>query len=190
MARGVTDQFLRIVQREQHRAILTFFVAIALVAPALFLADLADEPKLGSVAQAFLGALVLAFLGGLLVSWRHFQAINKGLKTHWTTWMRFSTSSASLEDVERKVHGKAPATSTLRAAGLAVLILANGAAFALLWAEVPSAPLFTTLAVVLDGITLGITAAGSLWLLGWCSLFRRAVAELVEEGQMGIWGER
>jgi len=190
MARGVTDQFLRIVHREQRNAILTLFAAVALVAPALFLADLADAPKLGSVAITFLAALALSFAGGLLYSWRHFRAVNHGLKTHWTTWMRFSTTSGSLDDVERKVKGKAPASGSLKGFALALLVLANGAAFALLWAEAAIGPAFTLLAVVLDGVTLGLTAAGSLWLLGWCSLFRRAVQELVEEGQMGIWGER
>ncbi|HWG89703.1 MAG TPA: hypothetical protein VNZ52_02540 [Candidatus Thermoplasmatota archaeon] len=190
MARGVTDQFLKIVERDRHRALLTLFAALALVAPAYFLAELADAPRLGAVAVTFFAALVVAFIAGLITAWRHYHRVNKDLKERWTTWMRFSTSAGTLDDVERKVQGKAPASTALKAAGLALLVIGNGVAFALLWAESPAGPFATALAVILDGITLGLTAAGSLWLLGWCTLFRRAVGQLVEEGQMGIWGER
>lgn len=188
MPRGVTDQFLKILDNEKRTSLKSALAMLALFVLAYFLAELTDEPLLGRVVLLAGVSLILGIGGGLALAWRRTQKYNESLRDSWNAWMRMSLSSTRVADVARQVEEKGP---RLPLAGVlwGALFLANALAFALLWVE--AAYGFTAGAAVttLNGLVLGGIVGSAVWNLRWAGQFHKALDELMADGELGVWGE-
>jgi hypothetical protein len=189
MPRGVTDQFLRILDNERKHAVRTVLAMAALAVFAYFMAELTDEPLLGPVVWLSLAALAVGVGLGLVWAWRTTTRYGESLREQWNAWMRMSLSATRVHEVARSVanQGKRP---PLEGPAWATLLLANVALFVALWVEAPWALAFGVAVTTANGLTLGALAGASLWNLRWARRFSTALDELVREGNLGLWGER
>jgi hypothetical protein len=190
MPRGVTDQFLAILQNERRHAFRTIAAMAALSVFGYFMAELTDQPLFGSV--VLLGAVALvAGLGlGLLWAWRTTTRYNASLRASWNAWMRMSLSATRVEQVARGVERKGPSWAhRVAGVGWAALFLANVALFVALWDEVAWGTTLGAAVTVANGLVLGALVGASAWNLRWAQQFTTALDELVAEGQVGLWGE-
>ncbi len=190
MVKGVSDQFLRILNNERRVAVRSVAAGIVAAALALFMANLADEPLFGTESFAYAVALFVGVATGVAVGWRRSTRFEESLRAGWNAWMRFSLSCARVDEVYRKASNR-PAPSAVAAGVLAgALVVANALLFALLWVEAPAARALGVPVALADGLAAGAWIGSSAWSLGWTRSFRKALAELVRDGSIGIWGER
>lgn len=188
MPRGVTDQFLRILQRERSTSVRTALSMLGLFFFAYFMAELTDGPLLGAVVVL---ALVMAIVGlavGVLWGRHRTERYNDSIRASWNAWMRMSLSCASVEEVARHVANR-PRAPPVAGVGWAALFLANALLFVLLWFEASFAVVFGVMVTTANGLVLGALAGNALWSLRWIAQFSKAIDELIAQGQLGMWGE-
>lgn len=188
MPHGVNDQFLRILKNERKGSLRAIVIALALVPLAYFMAELTDHAFVGIVVWLAFGALALGVAGGLL--WRRHQTAryNESLRQSWNAWMRMSSSCARIDEVARHVENKrAHVTGSAAASGL--LVVLNGALFAVLWAELTWGLQMGAIVTVINGVVLGALAGHAAWSWRWTAQFHRALDELISDGKVGLWGE-
>lgn len=190
MARGVSENFLRIARREQRLG-RRAAVAAALLAPAAaFLADLADDPAYGPV----WGLFVVALIGGLgLGAWlaqRRLAHYEDGLRLQWNHWMRQASGASRMAEVERKVQERDGLPPFAAQAAALALVVANVLLFALLWTAHPAAQPLAWVTLAADGLVLGALVTGSALTVRWARDFVRAAEDLVAKGEVAMWGER
>lgn len=192
MPAGVAYGFLEILDREVRARGLRLAAVPFLAAAALFLAELSDAPPWGPNVDLALLSLVGGALVGVVVSWIRFRRRQESLRGRWRKWMQWSQSATRLGEVEARVEGRrVPADrSTLRAAAWAGAVLANGAVFVGLWYGWTGIEGVARLVVFADGLAVGLLAGDSLWGLQWSYRLRRAVREMIDDGELGVWGER
>jgi hypothetical protein len=190
MARGVSENFLRIARREQRLGRRAALAALLLAPLAAFLADLADDPAYGPVWGLFLGTLLGGLCLGLWLTQRRIAHYEDGLRLQWNHWMRHAANASRLTDVERKVQERDPPPALLAQAGALGLALLNALLFALLWVASPAAQPLAWLTIALDGLVLGALVTSSALLVRWAKDFVLAAEDLVQKGEVAMWGER
>lgn len=190
MVRGVSRNFLNIAQREQRVGRRTAFLAVGLAPLAAFLGELSDAPGYGPVWSLFVIAVLAGLGAGWVLTRRRLHHYEGDLQVQWNHWMRFSTSSARLADIDRRVHERDPSPAFL-GTGLAVALLGvNVALFALLWIEHPAAAVLSWIVMAADGLVLGALITSSALLTRWAKDLARSAEELVQTGEVPLWGER
>jgi hypothetical protein len=190
MARGISTNFLNLARREQRLAVRTAVAAAALALPAAFLADLADIPGYGPVWVLFVltcgaGLVVGAALARGRVA--HYEA---DLQLQWNHYMRGAVNAGRIADVDRKVHEKDPLPPVLSDAAAVVLASLNVLVFVLLWVEHPLASPLSWAVVAVDGLALGTLVTSSALMGRWARSFVRTAEDLVQKGEIPVWGER
>lgn len=188
MPHGVNDQFLRILQNEKRGSLRAVVLALALVPLAYFMAELTDEPFLGTVVWIVAASLAVGAVGGVLWARHRTAQYNESLRQSWNAWMRQSASCARIDEVARHVRN-APEHVGLRSASAALVVVLNGALFGFLWAELAWALALGVVVTGLNGIVLGFLAGHAVWHWRWTAQFAKALDELLAEGQVGLWGE-
>jgi hypothetical protein len=189
MPRGVTDQFLNILDLEHRHAVRTLPAAVGVAAAGQFLAELADEPLFGLVSALFTLSLVLGAAFGVFLARRRTRAWSESLRGHWSSWMRFSVSSTTVREVDLKARGKTPAPPALAGVFWALALLANAALFAALWYEVPGASDAAFAVALADGLLVGAWIGSTFWTWRWTRSVDKALRDLIKDGQIGLWGE-
>lgn len=190
MARGVSENFLKLARREERLGRRAVVVAALVAFPAAFLAELADDPGYGPVWLLFLAFALLGVLAGMVWAQRRLAHYEDDLRLQWNHWMRHAVRAQRLAEVESRTHDRDPLPSATWSAATALLVLLNAALFALLWAAHPAGALLAWPVIGLDGLVLGAAAASSALLARWCRDFVRSAEEMVERGELAMWGER
>jgi hypothetical protein len=188
MPRGVTDQFLKILDNERRSSVRTVAAMGALAVFAYFMAELTDEPLLGAVVWLALGALVAGIAAGGVLAWRRTETYNASIREAWNQWMRMSLSCSRVDEVARHVHEKGR-RAPLAGVAWSALFLANALLFAALWLEASWALTLGVVVTAANGLVLGALLGHALWNLRWSSQFHRALDDLMANGQLGVWGE-
>jgi drug/metabolite transporter (DMT)-like permease len=188
MPRGVTDQFLRILENERKANLRAALIMAGLFLFAYFMAELTDEPLAGRVVMLALVALLVGVGVGIWYGHRTTEKYNESLRASWNQWMRMSLSCDRVDEVARHVQQKGKALP-VAGVGWSLLFLANVLLFIVLWTEWSQAVTFGTGVTVANGIVLGAIAGHAVWDLRWAKQFHKALDELVAEGQVGLWGE-
>lgn len=188
MPRGVTDQFLKILENERKHSVRTTIAMAALFVLAYFMAELTDQPLFGPIVLLAIVTLLVGIALGGTWGWRTTTKYNESLRESWNAWMRMSLSATSVNEVSRNVKNKGkpwPVASV----GWSLLLLANVALFVALWTEQPWGLTLGAAVTTANGLTLGALVGTSLWNFRWSKQFGSALDELVTEGQVGLWGE-
>lgn len=190
LAKGVSDQFLRILENERRLAIRHVGIGAALALVALFMANLADEPLFGTESFAYAVALFLGVGGGLALAWWRSRQVSESIRSGWNAWMRFSVSCTRVDEVYRKAAGRRARSPAVTGVGAAALFFANAILFVLLWVDAPSSAWLGVPTVMADGIVVGGWLGSSAWRFGWALSFTKALEDLLRDGSIGLWGER
>lgn len=188
MPRGVTDQFLKILQHERRSNLRTALAMAGLSLVAYFMAELTDQPLLGAVVWLALGSLLVGAGAGLAYAWRQTRAYNESLRASWNQWMRMSLSCARVDEVARHVQARGRATPVANV-GWGLLFAANATLFGALWADAAFALLLGAAVAVANGLVLGTLAGRAVWNLEWSRRFSTALHEMLGRGEIGLWGE-
>ncbi|MGB0652005.1 MAG: hypothetical protein ACPGQL_02295 [Thermoplasmatota archaeon] len=188
MARGVASNFLQILDgdaRAAHRRIIILAVLLpVLAAPAYLLGDLV---ALGAHAVVGLLALPVGYLAGRS---RYVGTFEASLKQTWNRWMRFAVSCETVPEVYRKVTGRsgrnlpylyAALLTLLWAAEIVLLVVALAGSGAGL--DLAALPVVIANAAVAGGL-LGYQVKAR----NWCRTFVASVKEMMDDGELGVWG--
>lgn len=188
MPHGVNDQFLKILKNERKGSVRAIVIAASLVPLAYFMAELTDHAFAGVVVGLAFLTLGVGVGGGLLWGRHQTKAYNESLRQSWNAWMRMSLSCARVDEVARHVQNKRKPVA-LAGIASALLVVLNGALFAILWAEASWGLEFGAIVTGLNGIVLGFLAGHAAWSWRWTAQFNKALDELISDGKVGLWGE-
>jgi hypothetical protein len=182
---GVATHFLDVLAADQRSARARSAFAAVLVAgmavPAWFLFPW--EGVAVHFAAAFVGVVA-----GVLFARSRTRRYEASIRTTWTQWMRFAVSAESVAEVHRKVRGR-PGRN-LPYIYAAVLFGVWGLEVGLLvLAFLEDAPAELAAPVIaLNGLLAGFLLGHFLVTARWFAGFRRSVSELVDSGEIGMWG--
>lgn len=190
MPRGITDQFLKILEAEARRAWTVLALGVAAFVPALILADLADPPQFGSVATICLAVALLATAAAAALAYRAARKRTLALADEWSQWMKYSVASGTIDEIERKVHDRPLRPSWLAGFLVAAFLVANALVFALLWFEASAAAPMAAAMAAANGGAVGVLVGTSALRLWWAKSATAAAQELVGAGTVSVWGER
>lgn len=188
--RGITDQFLKILDLESRRAWAVLAAGAVAFAVALFLADLADRPRFGDVTVAFAAVALLATAVTALWAWRRAKWRTMRLADEWSAWMKFSVGSASIAEIERKVRDRPASPPWAPGLVVALFAIANAVVFALLWADAAIAVAAALAIAVANGLAIGVLLGTTGLRLWWARSATAAANDLVGSGAVSVWGER
>lgn len=182
---GVASHFMELLGADQatcrRRGVTLLIVTALLAVPAYFIL-----PWLGLALHA-LGAIA-GLLVGSLATRRRTQTFETSLRGTWKSWMRWSAACESVPEVHRRVEGRsnrnvpwwtAALLTTLWALEVGLLLLAFHNEGSLAWA----APV-----LVLNGLLPALFAAHFLRLRSWLAELGQSLSDLVQEGELGVWG--
>lgn len=182
---GVASHFLQVleadVRLDQRRGLVLLVAAVLLAVPAYLL-----YPWQGLLAHGV--AVLVGLLAGQLWSRRRTREYEASLRGTWKSWMRHSVAAESLPELYLRVRGKAARNRPwLAAAGLTLLWAVEVLLLALAFQDTdPTAWAFPVIA--LNGLVPAFLAVHYLHLKGWTREFGASVRDLVDSGEIGVWG--
>ncbi len=185
MAKGVANNFLHLLegdlQASRRRIVVLTLVALALAAPSWFLS--------GTTGIAVHGATCLgAVLVGLLAARRRYvSTYQASLTVSWNRWMRFSSSCESIPEIYRKVTNRSHRNLPyLYAALLTILWVAEIGLLLLALDDVGGALALPVIGAnaLLVGLLLGFHLRGR----AWYRTFKASLHDMVQAGEVGVWG--
>jgi disulfide bond formation protein DsbB len=133
-------------------------------------------------------ALVGAGLGIVMANGT-VKRYERSIQSTWSQWMRFAVAADSVAEVFRKVHGRSGRNLPFLYA--AVLFLAWGLEAVLLvlaFTAGEQSPALAVPVLALNGLVAGAIAGSGFVTARWLRTLRGTVAEMVESGEMGVWG--
>lgn len=185
MVKGVAQNFMSLVQGDLRasrvRIWVLFALALLLSVPAYLLA-----PPGGLVVHWI--AVACAAVAGLVVGVMGHRRLEASLKGEWNRWMRFAVSCQSVPEVHRKVRGRSGRNLPLLYAALLTLAWAAELGLLILAFFNPADQYLAVPVIAANGIVaggmLGYYAMGARWY----RTLSTSIRELVDEGELGVWG--
>ena len=189
MPPGVASHFLQILAGDQRSArgkvLLSGVLAVVFLGLALFLGG-------PSGMLVHLGAVAVGLLVGLAVARSTVRRYESSIRGTWTQWMRFAVAAETVPEIHRKVRGRQGRNLPFVYAGVlfavwgleaVLLVLAfvnksDGAANLVLASPI----------IALNGLLAGGLLGYFLHVARWFGTFRATVAEMVDSGEIGVWG--
>lgn len=164
-----------------RQALVAAALAVLLAGPALAILAL---PGLA----VHLVSAGLGVVGGMFLAHRTTKTYESSMKASWQRWMRFAVSCETVPEVARKVAGHASLPrAALHASGLALLWVLEVLLLLVALEEGRSAALALPV-LLLNGVLAG-WLMGRAWVVrGWTRRLRDSVGEMVQSGELGLWG--
>jgi hypothetical protein len=182
---GVASHFVQLLESDVRiggrRAGILLAVTLLLAIPAYLI-----YPWQGLLVHAV--AALVGLLAGQVFSRRRVRSYEASLRGTWKTWMRFSVAAESVPELYRRVNGQAHRNRPwLAAAGLTLLWAVEVGLLALAFQDSdPSAWAFPVIA--LNGLVPGFLFVHYAHVRGWTRQFTASVRDLVDSGEIGVWG--
>lgn len=187
MPSGVASHFLDILGADRRACRTRAVVGGVLGVVFLGLAHLL-MPLVGMAVHA--GAYLVGALLGVLAGRMRVRKYEASIRGTWTQWMRYAPAAESVAELHRKVHGRSGRNLPyLYAAVLFVFwgVEATLVVLALLRDAGPTAVLSVP-AIAFNGLLAGVILGHGLTLARWIATFRASVTEMVESGEINVWG--
>lgn len=188
MPPGVASHFLQVLAGDQRSArgkvLLTAILAILFLG---FAAYLGGAAGMGLHA----GAVLAGILGGLLVARSTVRRYESSIRGTWTQWMRFAVAAETVPEIHRKVRGRQGRNLPFVYAGILTLFWGLEAGLLVLAFVKPDGQTSLALAspiLLLNGLLLGGLLGYFLHVHRWYGAFRATVSEMVDSGEIGVWG--
>jgi hypothetical protein len=184
----VASHFLNILAADARSARTKVVVATILGLGLFGLAYILAPPWQGVAVHA--GALLVGGLVGLLAARSRIRRYEQSIRGTWTQWMRYAVAAETVPEVYRKVRGRSGRNLPILYA--AVLTVVWGAEVGLLVLAL-AAKQDLGLVVVAPVIAFNGLLAGSMVghfavMRRWMGTFAASVKELVETGEINVWG--
>ncbi len=186
MAQGIAGNLLQIVAADRRtmtrRVVVTGILLPILIVPAAVMAA-----AWGAVTH-LLAAGIGAALGAFWAQRRYADTYTHSLQNNWNAWMKYAISCTSIPEVHHKVIGRNTHNRVfLMAAGLTALwsleLLLFAAAFAVDLSGNVTLPV-----IAVNALLIGAILGASLKAQVWYKEFDGSVRELVQSGEIGVWG--
>lgn len=156
-------------------------VAVLLAAPAYFL-----MPWEGLAAHGL--AVLAGLLGGHIWSRRRVALYEASLRGTWKSWMRWSVASESVPETYRRVIGRSVRNVPYwMAAGLTTLWVLEVGLLVLAFQDT-QAPWVALPVIALNGILPGVLITHYAQMRRWLHEFADSVSDMVQTGEIGVWG--
>lgn len=182
---GVASHFVQLldadVRLSGRRATILLAVLLLLAVPAYLI-----YPWQGLLVHAV--AALVGLLAGQVWSRRRVKDYEASLRGTWKTWMRHSVAAESMPELYLRVQGKSIRNRPwLAAAGLTFLWAVEVGLLVLAFQDTdPTAWAFPVLA--LNGLVPAFLFVHYAHLRGWIRGFSASVRDLVDSGEIGVWG--
>ncbi len=186
MARGVSKDFINLLFDDANSSRSRVIVSAVILAVLTGLAAYLWLPW----GLAVHGGAVLVGLGmGWLIGNGAVGRFEGSIRGEWNKWMQLSPACDTVSEVGRKVKGR-------RAANRAYVI---AAVLTLLWAAELLMVAFAfdgqtgwpiAVAIGANGVFAGALLGHQLRLMTWTKGFATSLAEMVRDGELGVWGVR
>jgi peptidoglycan/LPS O-acetylase OafA/YrhL len=186
---GVGSHFLQILSADQRFARRRLIVSSAL-AVVLFGAAYWILPWEGLAFHA--GGLLFGVMAGYLIARTRSRDWETSVRQSWGEWMKLSVGCESVPDIHRRVEGRSLRNRAhLHAGALTALWALELILLALAFHETPDATaqaLWSVPVLVANGLLMGGMAAYFAKLGRWTADFQKGISELVDSGEIGVWG--
>lgn len=186
MARGVNHHFLHLVQadRDTYRnwSLLAAILAVLLFAPAYFL-----YPWVGVAGYALAAGSGVAI--GVAIAAKRVSAKEHAISMDWNGWMAACEGKESIGGVWRAMKGKSSRNQVILAAMAGATFWTLQVILVLLAMSNPSAVQVIPF-IVVNGIIAGLPLGALLRTHRWLKQFAVSLEEMVESGEIGVWGVR
>lgn len=187
MPSGVASHFLDILGADRRAARTRAVVGAVLGVAFLGLAQLLF-PLWGMAVHA--GAFAVGALVGLLAGRSRVRRYEASIRGTWTQWMRYAPAAESVAELHRKVHGRSGRNIPyVYAAVLFVFWGVEATLVVLALLRDNGAPtVLAAPAIAFNGLLGGIILGHGLQMARWLAAFRASVTEMVESGEINVWG--
>lgn len=182
---GVASHFLQILAGDQRSA-RGKVTLLALLALALFAAAYALGGAGGLLVH--LGALVAGIVLGLLAARSAVRRYEASIRGTWTQWMRFAVAAETVPEIHRKVRGRQGRNLPILYAAVLTLVWGLEALLLVLAFTGSKSLGVASPAIALNGLLAGGLLGYFLHVARWYGAFRATVAEMVDSGEIGVWG--
>jgi len=184
----VASHFLNILAADQRSA-RTKVAVSAVLAVALFGLGYYLLPPWQGVAVTG-AALLVGVLAGWLAARSRVRRYEESIRGTWTQWMRYAVAAESMPEVFRKVRGRSGRNlPVIYAAVLTVVWGAEVGLLVLALAGSQKADIAVAGPVVAFNGLLAGYLIGQFTVLGaWMRTFAASVTELVDSGEINVWG--
>lgn len=187
MARGVSKDFINLLfddaTTSRQRIIIVAVIHAALLGLAAWLwwpLGLAVH-----VGAAALGAGLGWFIGAAAIG-----RFEDSLRDDWNRWMQLSSACDTVWDLGRKVHGVRGAGRPYLIAGALTLLWALELVMVFLAIEHSGDTLVVASVIAANGLFAGALLGQQIRINRWTKGFATSLAEMVRDGELGVWGVR
>ena len=182
---GVASHFVHLLDADQRacrrRAIVKFVVMALMAVPAYFL-----YPWLGVLVHVV--AVLAGLVAGQLFSRRRVNHYEASLRGTWKSWMRFSVAAESFPELYRRVQGKGARNLPWLAAASLTFLWAVEVALLLLAFQDTEPTMLAFPFIALNGLVPAFLLVHYAHLRSWMRGFADSVSDLVDSGEIGVWG--
>ncbi len=184
--RGVAHNFVRLLRGDRRasrtRAIVAGVLCGVLAVPAWLFA-----PPLGVVAHV--AAVLVGLIGGLVAGHRIFHIhYNFSIKRRWNHWMQYAVSCESIPEVHRRVRGQSSRNLPYLYAALLTLLWGLEVGLVALALVGETALAFALPVIALNGLLASFILGHAIQAIRWYTSFDRSLNQLVQDGEMPVWG--
>ena len=169
------------VRIDRRRTLVLLLATLLLAVPAYLI-----YPWQGLLVHAV--AALVGMLVGQLYTRRRVKAYEASLRGTWKSWMRHSVAAESLPELYLRVRGRSVRNRPwLAAAALTFLWAVEVGLLALAFQDSdPTVWAFPVIA--LNGLLPAFLCVHYARLGGWTKGFAASVTDLVDSGEIGVWG--
>jgi len=186
VARGVSKDFIELLKADALAARTRVIVSIVLLVGFLGLGMWLWWPWGAAV---HIGGAALGFALGWFLANGSVGGYERSLRGAWNRWMDLSPNCDTVSELGRRVHRRHTANRAYVVAAALTLFWALEVLLVVLAFTEDAAQAY------LSGPVIGANAAMAALLLGhqvrfmaWTREFGRSLAEMVSEGEIGVWG--
>lgn len=187
MARGVSKDFIDLLFDDALSARRRIIVSAIVLA---VLAALGTVMWLPWGLAVHVAAAGVGFGVGWLVAAKRVDTYEASLRSHWNEWMRLAPACDTVADVGRKVAGRRIANRAYTVAAILTLLwVAELIALALYFMDTSSV-LLSAVVIGANGAVVGALLGHQIRLMTWTRTFARSLAEMMQDGELAVWGSR
>ncbi|MGB1586200.1 MAG: hypothetical protein ACPHID_04050 [Thermoplasmatota archaeon] len=187
MARGVSKDFINLLFDDALSARGRIIVGAVLLVILTALAALLWMP------WGIAGHLVAAGAGlglGWAVAAGKVGRYEHSLRDQWNDWMRLAPACDTVADVGRKVAGRRIANRAYVIAGVLTVLWVSELLLVALWFNDTSSLWLSASVIAANGLFAGALLGHQMRLMTWTKTFANSLAEMMRDGEIGVWGSQ
>lgn len=182
---GVASHFVQLldadVRLSGRRAVILLLVTLLFAVPAYLI-----YPWQGALVYGI--AVLVGLLAGQLFTRRRVRAYEASLRGTWKAWMRFSVAAESVPELYLRVRGKSARNRPWVAAACLTILWALEVGLLVLAFQEETPGVLAFPVIALNGLTLAFFMVHYARLRSWMRGFASSVSDLVDAGEIGVWG--